>query len=157
MILLRAEWVVLAILAAVLGVVVAREPMLQFTDCELGHFAVGNPGGIESPAECAASALAYFGFGLIAVLAVPVVLCLAPAAVPRRAVAWAAAAGLAGCPLLGALALMNTIGPSTTPVVVVYPYFLPVAVGAVLLATFHHRLAAATGGSTADLRPASAP
>ncbi|MFF0813995.1 hypothetical protein ACFYVR_02395 [Rhodococcus sp. NPDC003318] len=143
MVLVRAEWVILAILAVALGVVVAGEPMLEITDCELGRFAVGNPGGVGSPAQCAGSTLAFFRFDLLIALAIPVALCLLAAARPRRVVSWAVAAALAGCVLLAVLSLMQSIGPSTTPVTTVYLYLAPVAAGAVELAALHDRIAAA--------------
>lgn len=111
---IRIAWLLLAAFACAMSVFVASEPMLQFTSCEIES---GGP-------ACEESILTHYGQGFLIVLAVPALLCLVPAVVPVRGVAWAIAVTL----LLGFLAVFT-------------PFYLPVAVLGLTLAALHDRLA----------------
>lgn len=78
----RAGWVLLAAVAVALGVSVSNWPMYQITDCELGLS--------MSSESCEQPLLDYFGFPLVLVLAIPVVLFLVTAGVGRIWMAWTA-------------------------------------------------------------------
>ncbi len=101
MVRIRIAWLLLAAFACAMSVIVASEPMLQFTSCEIES---GGP-------ECEESILTHYGRAFLIVLAIPVLLCLVPAVVPVRGVAWAIAVSL----VLGFLAVFT-------------PFYLPVAV-----------------------------
>ncbi|WP_072803630.1 hypothetical protein [Rhodococcoides yunnanense] len=80
---IRVAWLVLALATGVLGSFVAAWPLYQITDCELG---------LSLPvSECSKPIGEHFGSAAMVVLAVPVVLCLLPAARPVPVVAWSVA------------------------------------------------------------------
>lgn len=111
----RVGWAVLTVAAAGYAVFVASEPMYQINNCEIE--------GV-SWADCSRSIYSTFGPVMILVLAIPVLLCLAPVLWTRRPVAVAAAAGLI---------VLSAVGQMNTPTAALF-YFLPVAVIAVILA-----------------------
>ena len=91
---------------------------MQISDCEIG-------GSVLGSAECDASIYSHYGAGILVYLAVPVLMCLIPAAVPRLSLAWT----VAGVLLVGwFLALMSS------PPFMVYGFYLPIALLAVVVA-----------------------
>ncbi len=118
----------LAGLAATIGALVAHEPMWQVTSCEIGVY---GEAGIDNSAECNASMLAHYGSGVLVVLALPVTLCVGPAAIPTRQVAWGVAAMLLVCCF---------VALTSSTMLSFYSYYAPVALIAVVLAALHGRL-----------------
>ncbi|MFD6063003.1 hypothetical protein [Rhodococcus wratislaviensis] len=127
---MRFAWVLLAVVTTALGVFAASNPMLQITECELGLSSQG-----ISASECNESIWDHFGGVLVLVLAVPAVVCLIPAAVPRPTVAWA----VAGSMLLASVSGFSpSLAASSSPSpLAVYGFYLPLALLAILLAIAH--------------------
>jgi hypothetical protein len=123
---LRWAWVLLAVIAAALGVFVSSNPILQITDCELGLSAI-------SSSECYESISSYFGNSMVIALAVPAIACLFPAVVPRSSAAWMVAGSLMVASVLGFSEAMS----STPSLLAVYGFYIPIAFLAVLLAIRH--------------------
>lgn len=118
---IRVGWIVLAWICAGLGVFAATSPMLANASCELGY----PDGGVMPGDECEESIARHYGPSVVAALAVPSLLCLLPAAIPRRWLAGVVATVLA----LGSFGAFLEPTPQF-----VYAYFVPVAVLAVVLA-----------------------
>lgn len=136
----RLEWILLAVLTAAFGAIVASEPMLEITSCEVGLFPTQ---GVNNSAECLTPIAGHYGYSIILILALPVLLCLLPAVITRRWFAWLVAMTL----LVGSVRSLFT----STPVFVLLGYYLPVALVAVLLAASHRRL---NDGGSSTLRAA---
>ncbi|MFG1782634.1 hypothetical protein ACGFIU_09350 [Rhodococcus oryzae] len=137
MALIRLGWFVLAVVSAGFAVQRAREPMLWTNECQLGEFPTPR---IRSWNECTESTLSHYGNGLLFALAVPVILCLIPVVVPRRAVAWAVATTLAGMFIALILTELNFLSAHEDSVLWFAGDCLPAALGAVLLASLHNRI-----------------
>ena len=119
----RIAWILLAGLIfnfASIAVFVASIPEYRYTSCEV--FGGG--------AGCMESASSRGGYEIVAVLVFAVVLCLIPALLPRRVVAWVVAVALLG----SGLVLVGAIGNGGIG-------FVFVAIAAVALASLHRRLA----------------
>ncbi|MEN0139830.1 MAG: hypothetical protein AAGC80_32070 [Rhodococcus sp. (in: high G+C Gram-positive bacteria)] len=144
----RLSWVVLAALTAAVGFVAASDPMLQITSCELGLLPTQ---GVSTSAQCDESIIDHYGNSIAVVLAFPVLLCLLPAAAPRRAIAWTVAAALTVVSI-GAFILMSAFASSSAspPQIVVYGYYLPSALLAVVLAGIHGRSTRAHSPARSD-------
>ena len=123
MALIRVAWLLLTgfvFVIAVVGVLVALIPEYQYTSCEV----------IDGGSSCFESALSQNGYGIVAGLVLPVLLCLIPVVIPNRAAAWGVAATL----LIGGLAVLFTIGSMGGA-------FLLISLLATLLAILHDRIA----------------
>lgn len=62
--------------------------MFEVTSCEVGLFPTQ---GVSNWGECESSLADHYGYAVIAVLALPPIVCMVPALVPRRGVAWVVA------------------------------------------------------------------
>ncbi|QBJ98090.1 hypothetical protein ERC79_20680 [Rhodococcus sp. ABRD24] len=120
----RVGWFLLAWVCAGLAILAATSSMMQITACELGYPDAGiMPGG-----ECEQSIVRTYGPPIVAVLAIPAVLCLLPAAFPERLLA-----GLvAGTLVVGSFGTLFASAPLS-----VFGFFVPAAVLAVALALGH--------------------
>ncbi|BCK54316.1 hypothetical protein [Nocardia wallacei] len=112
----RVVWLVVAVAAALWGVFVATEPLYQISSCE----------AVNMDAVCGNSIFARYGAGLVALSAVPVVLCAVPAAPALRRYSWLAAATIL---LISAAALT-----ANDSVFGALAYYLPVGVLALAVA-----------------------
>ncbi|MFC9360911.1 hypothetical protein ACFTZB_30595 [Rhodococcus sp. NPDC057014] len=131
-------WILLASFAAALGVFVASQPMFQITSCEIGVFPAQ---GVNTWAECEASIADQYGYLLTSgLLAIPPLLCLAPALMPRRGIAWLVAVVLLLVSVQWLLALRPTL--------VILGFYIPVALAALLLSAVHQWV----GGRLASVR-----
>ncbi|MET3960006.1 hypothetical protein ABIE52_006941 [Rhodococcus sp. OAS809] len=120
---IRLLWIVAAIIATALGVFVASWSILEITDCEIG---------LSLPqAVCDQSIWDYFGWSVIPVLAVPVLLCLVPAVVPQPWAGWVVAGLLLVISVVGFFSAFTSSSPALLSLVV---GSFPVALLAVLLA-----------------------
>lgn len=117
---IRIGWVVLALAAACCAVLAAFEPLYQITECEIMP---------RNGQECGQSIYSYFGPVLVAVLAVPVLLCVVPVIWPRKATGWIAALGLVVVSIAGLGSLDTMIAPLV--------YFFPFALVTVLFAALY--------------------
>lgn len=121
---IRAGWFLLAWMCAGLAVLAATGSMMQITSCELGY----PDAGIMPGEECEESVARTYGPPIVAVLAIPALLCLLPAVFPERLLA-----GLvAGTLVVGAFGTFYASAPLS-----VFVYFVPAAVLAVALALWH--------------------
>lgn len=82
--------------------------MLQITNCEIGLYSREVP-NLEA---CHASIRSYFGTAVWPVLAVPVIVCLAPVFLPRPRVAWLTTAALFVLSAGGFFALVSSSKPT---------------------------------------------
>lgn len=121
---IRAGWILLAWICAGLAVVAATSSMMQITACELKY----PDAGITPGEECEASVARTYGPPIVAVLAIPALLCLLPAAFPERLLAGLVSGTLA----VGAFGTLFASAPLS-----VFGYFVPAAVLAVGLALWH--------------------
>lgn len=124
MIVMRTVWILLALVAVLLGIEAATSPMLQITGCETGLYSREVP-NIQS---CNNSILSYFGTVVVPALAVPVAVCLMPVFTPRPQIAWLATAALFGLSFVGFSALLLSPKPSALDL---YGFFWPAALLAV--------------------------
>lgn len=108
MIVTRVGWIVLTVVAVFLGIGAATSPMLQITNCEIGLYSREVP-NLEA---CHASIRSYFGTAVWPVLAVPVIVCLAPVFLPRQRVAWLTTAALFVLSAGGFFALVSSSKPT---------------------------------------------
>lgn len=136
---LRSAWAALAVLAVALGASVAAWPMYQISSCEIGLYTQEIP----SAQACSASVWDFFGASLIAVLAVPVVICALPAIFLRPTVGWAATGALMFTTVVGLFAVIG----ATTPSLLSLLGSFPVTFLAVLLASVHQFVAARARGN----------
>lgn len=104
---MRAGWVLMAVVTALLGIQAAGSPMLQITDCEIGMYSPEVP----NAAACEASLRSYFGNAVVPVLAVPVVVCLIPVIRPRQGVSWLSVVALFVLSTIGFSALLVSSRP----------------------------------------------
>lgn len=132
MILIRIGWFTLAALSGLLAIFAASTSMAEITDCELGLFPTS---GIANWEQCRTSIAASYGNSIFVILALPMLVCLIPAVKPDRRTAWFAAIVL----IIGSFGswFVPTTHSTYPPQFVVYVYFVPVALAAVLLAAFH--------------------
>lgn len=101
---IRLLWIVAAIIATALGVFVASWSILEITDCEIG---------LSLPqAVCDQSIWDYFGWSVIPVLAVPVLLCLVPAVVPQPWAGWVVAGLLLVISVVGFFSAFTSSSPA---------------------------------------------
>ncbi|MBM4488060.1 hypothetical protein MWT96_02950 [Prescottella equi] len=120
----RVGWFLLAWVCAGLAIVAATSSMMQITSCELGY----PDDGIMPGAECEASVARTYGPAIVAVLAIPALLCLLPAVFPERLLAGLVAGVLA----VGSFGTFFASAPLSA-----FGYFVPAAVPAVALAVWH--------------------
>ena len=128
---MRAAWIVLAVVMVFLGIVAAASPMLQITDCEIGLYSQQVP-TLEA---CNASIWSYFGNAIMPVLAVPVAVCLLPVFRPRQGTAWLAVAALFVLSLAGIFASVVSSKPTSTDLL---GFFWPAPVLAALVTGLVH-------------------
>lgn len=129
---IRIGWVALGLSSTALGVSISSDPMLQITSCELGYYPSG---GIENADECNESILSHYGPEIISLLSIPAILCFAPAVIFRRAISCVAAAVLLTISF-GAL-LIPASAEHAPPPVVVFGYYIPVSILALVLTGIH--------------------
>ncbi|MFE4501309.1 hypothetical protein ACFRFQ_15745 [Rhodococcus sp. NPDC056743] len=119
----RSAWGVIALAAAAVGYFAASNPMYQITSCEIGIFPSG---GVTNWAQCSESIVGYLGWSILVWLAVPALVCIIPAVVPRRWVAVTVAVLL----VFGAFGAFF----ASRPHLVAYGFFIPIALAACFVA-----------------------
>ncbi|MDI9919235.1 hypothetical protein [Rhodococcus sp. IEGM 1379] len=125
---IRLLWIVVAIIATALGVFVASWSILEITDCEIG---------LSLPqAVCDQSIWGYFGWSVLPVLAVPVLLCLIPAVVPRAWAGWVVAGVLLVMSVVGFFSAFTSSSPSLLSVLGSFPAALLAVLLAIVLQVF---------------------
>ncbi|WP_238565256.1 MULTISPECIES: hypothetical protein [Rhodococcus erythropolis group] len=125
---IRLLWIVVAIIATALGVFVASWSILEITDCEIG---------LSLPsAQCNQSIWDYFGWSVIPVLAVPVLLCLIPAVMPRPWAGWVVAGLLLVMSVVGFFSAFTSSSPELLSVVGSFPAALLAVLLAIVLQVF---------------------
>ncbi|MCZ4518115.1 hypothetical protein O4220_06255 [Rhodococcus ruber] len=125
---IRVAWGVAAVVAVALGVGIMKWPMSEVTNCELGL--------TMSPAACEQGLLDHFGFALVMVLAIPVVLFTMAAVVCRPWMSWTVAIAQT---IFTAVGFFSATG--STPSLLSTLGSLPGTALALLLAVVHHVLA----------------
>ncbi|MDV2477323.1 hypothetical protein F8M49_21685 [Rhodococcus zopfii] len=119
----RVGWLILSALTVAWLADISTDSLMQITDCELGLSVAYN---------CDQTIGSYFGLPLIGVLALPVLLCIAPAVYARPGAASIVVSALA---LLFIIGLISTVAGSSKPdMPSVYIYLLPVVLIAFILA-----------------------
>ncbi|WP_107984941.1 hypothetical protein [Rhodococcus sp. OK519] len=139
MLLIRIEWMTLAIATAAFAVFSALERMWWATECQLGLLPTTL---IRDWDECTESTFSFYGAGLLVPLAIPVVLCVIPGVVPRRGVASVSAAALAAFCISTFWLAPYPLPGSGAALLGFAGYCWPSAIMAILLASLHDRLAA---------------
>ncbi|OYD70267.1 hypothetical protein [Rhodococcus sp. OK302] len=125
---IRLAWFVLAIVATALGVFVASWQIFEITTCEIG---------LSWPqTECNQSIWGYFGWSVVPVLAVPVLLCLIPAVIPRPWIGWFVAGLLLVMSVAGFFSAFTSPSPSLASVSGSFPPALLAVLLAIMLQVF---------------------
>lgn len=133
----RIEWLILVALTIALAVTTAIEPMWWTSECQLGLLPTEL---IADWGDCTTSTYDFYGVGLLVPLALPVLICSLPVLAPRRAVVWSATCGMSALIATSILVEHRPLPGESLPLAFL-GYCLPSAFVAVLLATFHRRLA----------------
>ncbi|MGX1807327.1 hypothetical protein ACWIGI_16550 [Nocardia sp. NPDC055321] len=141
----RIAWVVVAVVAAALGVLAASSSMMQITSCELGLLPSE---GIATGAECEQRIAEFYGGKAVFILALPVLLCVLSAIAPHRWISALSAVTILGCVAAAFVAPVPANEPP--PVIVAYVFYLPAAVLAILLTGYQAMLGV---GGLADPEP----
>ena len=140
-VLIRLGWVALASLSAAVSADWALGPMLWTTECQLGEFRTEL---IASWDECISSTLSDYGNTLLLVLAVPILLCLIPAVLPRLVVARTVVTVLAAMNVLSILNSFNVLPGNSDSVYWFATDGIPITIGATMNPT------SATGASNSS-------